>query len=1128
MILNSISTNKSEKYLQPGSLFLFFQMQLYHETVQVPTSITLCINGNFTGDSRKREEIVIVRGSSFLELLRPDTQTTGRFSSLSLCNTFSIIRGLTAFPFPPNEPSAVDHLALSSDSGCLVVLRYDRKGGWERIYCEAFGKSGLKRGIPGQFLAADPYGRALLLSALERAKLAYFFHRLNAEDSWRLSSPIEVHKNRVLTEALVALDSGNDNPLFAALETLLPDTADEEEREEGEKRLVFYQVQPGLNSASRKASQRVHLDCNFIYPVASGVLVASPDTLSFCRPHMEPVTVALPQRQPTSGYPHRPAIITGAASIIVKDKAFTLLQNEFGDLFRVDLQNDLEVRYFDTVPAGNALILLKSGFLFLAAESTDHCLFQLEGLGEDEPVLQTHYEPRSLKNLVCVSTLVNYGTIANAFVQSDGEVLALRGRGTGNQPSMDILKSSLRILPESQEALEKEYSSLFACNNELVVSGKQGAFNLTKQVATKIVIACGVLANGSIVQVHSDSMRVLDGQQEKFQWTPPPKTMITKAALNERQVVLLLNTSLVLYFELDEGGVLLRENSKTVDLGEQVSSLAIAPVPVGIRRGLLLCVGTQDSLIHLLSLKPESFLEELASQVCASPPTSLLLADDFLHVGLENGVYVKMRVDVVTGALTEPDSRLLGPHLQLGLLKGTMEFEEEHVPYSHVYAVDSLGCLWFEMNAALLRIDGLEGVCNVHLEGESYTALCRTSICKFKLPQMNDSKYSIERIPLNHTGTRIACDEESGLFLVVEGEPVTSLATDVPLWNSGVRVWNHKQRQFVSTIPMMDNEAVTCAAFVRFAARPGVVYLAVGVARDYTLMPRQASLGAIILYLVQADGSKPQVIHRTEFLAASEELLIPASITQFSGRLLCGVGGYLRLYDLGKQRLLLKCSINLPTFAVAIAHQGLRIAVADARASLLIFYYRPDDNRFYLVADEPTCRPPTNTLLALDYDTWAVGDRFGGLAVLKLPHNLSLELDTDPASSRLNQAPAQFAAPLKLDLAGYIHLGSPVIGLGKVQGMHGRSALRYITVDGTQGILAPFITKAQADAVNEVVKEKSVRERASITGRNHAWFRSLYYPAPNIIDGDLLYSKADLQPTVKQVLSTIKSIYNSN
>lgn len=1115
-------------------------MQLYHETVQVPTSITQAVNGNFTGVSRKREELVVVRGSTFLELLKPDTQTTGRFSSLALVNTFSIIRSITAFPFPPNEPNGVDHLAITSDSGCLVLLKFNpnksknnksKKGEWERVFCEAFGKSGLKRGIPGQYLAADPSGRALIIAALERAKLAYFFHKLDVEEPWKLSSPIEIHKNRVLTEALVALDSGNDNPLFAALETTLPTPSEEEANCDEElefKRLVFYEVQPGLNAVSRKASQKVDLASNFLFPVASGVLVATETTLSFCRPFLEPLKISLPQREPASGYPHRPAILTNATSINVKDKPFILLQNEFGDLFRLDIDaNTLSIRYFDTLPPGNSLLLLKSGFLFLAAESCDHCLFQLEGLGEDEPSLTGNYfEPRPLNNLVCVSTLVNYGTIAHAHIQSDGQILALRGRGVGNAPSMDILKSSVLVKPEASTPLERDYSDLFLLNDEILVSGKLGAYNLTKQEASKPLLNCGKLANGSVVRVFGDSISIMEGGAEKFQWTPPVRTTITKAALNERQLVLLLNTSLLIYFELDESGIILREHSKTLEMDDAVTCLALSPVPIGLRRGMLLCVGTQDSLIHLLSLKPESFLEELASQVCASVPSSLLVMEDVLHVGLENGVYVKMRLDVVTGALTEPESRLLGPNVKLGVLHGLMAFEEEQVPFSHIYAIDSVGSLWFEMNDSLMRIEGVQNVQAVILKGEEYTVLGRKELVSFPLPPTNDAKYSVERFPLDFTGTKIAFDEVSGLYLIVEGEPVTSLTTDVSLWNSSLRVWNHKKREFVSVVPMTDNEAVTCAAFVRFAARPGVMYLAVGVARDFELMPRKASLGAIILFLVQSDGSKPQFIHRTEFLP-NEEVLIPSAISEFSGKLLCGVGGYLRLYDLGKQKLLLKCSINLPTFAVSISHQGLRIVVADARASLVVFYYRPDDNRFYLVADEATCRPPTNTLLALDYDTWAIGDRFGGLSLLQLPRNLSLELDTDPASSRLNQPQANFGAPLKLDLAAYLHLGSPVIGLGKVEGVHGRTFLSYVTVDGSQGILAPFITKAQADSVGNVVKEASIRERSSLTGRNHAWFRAMHYPAPNIIDGDLL-QKDITDPNVKQVISTIKSIYNNN
>ncbi len=40
------------------------------------------------------------------------------------------------------------------------------KNDWKSIHCEAFGKTGCRRIVPGQYLAADPKGRAIMVGKL--------------------------------------------------------------------------------------------------------------------------------------------------------------------------------------------------------------------------------------------------------------------------------------------------------------------------------------------------------------------------------------------------------------------------------------------------------------------------------------------------------------------------------------------------------------------------------------------------------------------------------------------------------------------------------------------------------------------------------------------------------------------------------------------------------------------------------------------------------------------------------------------------------------------------------------------------------------------------------------------------
>lgn len=57
-----------------------------------------------------------------------------------------------------------DYIVIGSDSGRIVILEYSpSKNMFEKIHQETFGKSGCRRIVPGQFLAVDPKGRAVMI-----------------------------------------------------------------------------------------------------------------------------------------------------------------------------------------------------------------------------------------------------------------------------------------------------------------------------------------------------------------------------------------------------------------------------------------------------------------------------------------------------------------------------------------------------------------------------------------------------------------------------------------------------------------------------------------------------------------------------------------------------------------------------------------------------------------------------------------------------------------------------------------------------------------------------------------------------------------------------------------------------
>ena len=108
-------------------------------------------------------------------------------------------------------------------------------------------------------------------------------------------------------------------------------------------------------------------------------------------------------------------------------------------------------------------------------------------------------------------------------------------------------------------------------------------------------------------------------------------------------------------------------------------------------------------------------------------------------------------------------------------------------------------------------------------------------------------------------------------------------------------------------------------ALVKFSGRDDQ-YVVVGTVKDLQLRPRSLTCGYLVLYKLSPTGDQLEFVHRTEV----DDL--PAAIAPFQGRLLVGVGRYLRIYDFGKKKLLRKCEnkAGLCTVHSAYMH-GLRL-----------------------------------------------------------------------------------------------------------------------------------------------------------------------------------------------------------
>ena len=80
---------------------------------------------------------------------------------------------------------------------------------------------------------------------------------------------------------------------------------------------------------------------------------------------------------------------------------------------------------------------------------------------------------------------------------------------------------------------------------------------------------------------------------------------------------------------------------------------------------------------------------------------------------------------------------------------------------------------------------------------------------------------------------------------------------------------------------------------------------------------------------------------------------VPVAMKPFQGRLLVGVGHLLRIYDIGKKKMLRKCeNKHLPTLVVDIQTVGSRIFVSDIQEAVHFVKYKAADNQLVIFADE--------------------------------------------------------------------------------------------------------------------------------------------------------------------------------
>lgn len=455
-------------------------MKLLDLRLKPSTAIIAAVSGEFTGSDQP--ELCMLKSGGTIEIHRivdvaVDDDRSGTTTSLKLVSrveTRSILRSCAVVRFPEEKR---DSIVVGADGGCISVLDF-LNGKFRILHCVSFGKTACRRVTPGQYVASDPKGRAVLIAAIEKKKLVYVLNRDGSGNS-TIASPLEANRSRTITYATTGLDNGYDNPIFAAIECQYPDLESDLQDNNGtsnkgsnganlaaHKQLAYYELDLGLNHVSRKWAIPVHSTACCIVAAPGGadgpggVFIGSEDWIEYNHysttggsSSAVKVACAIPRRKLHP--PNKGILVTNIVVYRQRKTFFALAQTELGDVYKVTVQLDktknkvvgLSIALLDTLPTANALCVSKLGTLFCASEFGNHYLYRF--LGIDLPnaptntsqqlpveILDPHggsydvhtlttklaneiaatFQPTALQNLRKIVTIENPSPFLNVFV----------------------------------------------------------------------------------------------------------------------------------------------------------------------------------------------------------------------------------------------------------------------------------------------------------------------------------------------------------------------------------------------------------------------------------------------------------------------------------------------------------------------------------------------------------------------------------------------------------------------------------------------------------------------------------------------------------------------------------------
>lgn len=825
-----------------------------------------------------------------------------------------------------------------------------------------------------------------------------------------------------------------------------------------------------------------------------------------------------------------------------------------------------------------------------------------EELGDDSlsaaRVAPTFAPSARLKNLLLTDDINSLAPITDVLVgdlagEDTPQIHLLSGRG--NRSSLKVLRHGVSVTEVAVSELPGRPNAVWTVrggqhtdfdryiivsfnNATLVLSIGDNVEEVTDSGFNDKVptLQAALLADNAMLQIYSTGIRHIRADGSKSEWKTPGRKPIEKASANARQVAISLQGGDIIYFELDAAGALMEMSNH--NLGREISCLDVGEIPPGRLKSSFLAVGCWDDTVQLLSLDASNLLAQLAIKALPNRPDSVCQARMerekggigsadaipilYLNVGLTSGVLVRLAVDAVSGSLSDIRQRYLGP-------KSVKLFRVMVRGQRGVLALSSRPWLLYNYQGryhqAPLSYECLEYACNFASElcPEGIVAIAGNTLRIVTVDNLG-AMFNQLAFPLRYTPRKMCLLDPSHLAIIesdhneyteaekaslaasapvdmdtaVEGQDeVASIPMRGPVpphegkWASCIRILQPSTGLTKELLELTAGEAAFSLCTCRFTTHSTETFLVVGTSQELTLHPRRAKDNFLHVYRVL--DNKLQLLHQTSVDD------VPLAMCEFNGKLLVGAGKSLRLYELGKRKLLKKTeNRQFPSVIVKLVTSGDRIYVGDLCESIHFVKYKRQENVLGIFADDSYPRY-TTSVCHLDFNTVAGSDKFGNVYVLRLPENANDSVESSSGSRILWDQGHLNGAPTKVDLLAHYHLGelpTSVTACSLLPG--GRKMVLAATVSGGLYAFLPLEAKDDVDFFTHL--EMFLRqETTSLCKREHMSYRSYFSPVKNTVDGDLCerfgsmpYSKQQefaetQQRTPAEVLKKLEDVRNS-